>query len=140
MALLGTNPSKAASLGQRYCPPTSPLTAALGLGRQPCFSRPVAAAAQGRVAQAAPPWQQARPAAVPAPAAQATHPSPSQPPLTPAVRTLHPPPTAPPLATGYLAIPGSPHALYYEVHGNPKGFPALVVHGGPGAGCYANHA
>lgn len=32
------------------------------------------------------------------------------------------------------------HTLYYEVYGNPKGTPAVVVHGGPGAGCWPNHA
>eukprot|EP00897_Mesotaenium_endlicherianum_P008148 jgi/Mesen1/7361/ME000381S06600 len=32
------------------------------------------------------------------------------------------------------------HTIYYEVLGNPKGKPALFLHGGPGAGCYANHA
>ena len=32
------------------------------------------------------------------------------------------------------------HTLYYEVHGNPNGQPVLCVHGGPGAGAYANHA
>jgi len=35
---------------------------------------------------------------------------------------------------------GGGHQLYYEQHGNRNGKPALVVHGGPGAGCYAKHA
>ncbi|KAL0026450.1 hypothetical protein WJX79_010832 [Trebouxia sp. C0005] len=32
------------------------------------------------------------------------------------------------------------HTVHYQVYGNPQGQPALVVHGGPGAGCYTNHA
>ncbi|GMH32333.1 hypothetical protein BSKO_00167 [Bryopsis sp. KO-2023] len=32
------------------------------------------------------------------------------------------------------------HTLYYEVHGNPEGPAALFLHGGPGAGCFENHA
>lgn len=32
------------------------------------------------------------------------------------------------------------HTLAYEVHGNPAGQPVLCVHGGPGAGAWANHA
>lgn len=35
---------------------------------------------------------------------------------------------------------GDGHQIYYEQHGNRSGKPALVVHGGPGAGCYAKHA
>ena len=27
------------------------------------------------------------------------------------------------------------HRIYYEVHGNQNGYPAVVLHGGPGAGC-----
>jgi proline iminopeptidase len=38
-----------------------------------------------------------------------------------------------PYRTGYLRV--SPiHEIYYEECGNPKGTPALFVHGGPGAG------
>lgn len=71
-----------------------------------------------------------------------------------------------PRVVGTLAV-DSPHFLYYEEHGNPgaprpqqrgddplalrflaltratvraAGVPALVVHGGPGAGCFATHA
>ena len=33
----------------------------------------------------------------------------------------------------------SPHELYLEVCGNPKGLPVLFVHGGPGAGCEEYH-
>ena len=29
----------------------------------------------------------------------------------------------------------SPHRLYVEECGNPKGFPVIFIHGGPGAGC-----
>ena len=29
---------------------------------------------------------------------------------------------------------------YYREYGNPSGAPVLVVHGGPGAGCFPNHA
>lgn len=32
---------------------------------------------------------------------------------------------------GYLTV-GSPHKIYWECHGNPKGIPLLFVHGGPG--------
>eukprot|EP00891_Asterochloris_glomerata_P002773 jgi/Astpho2/2773/e_gw1.00050.148.1_t len=48
-------------------------------------------------------------------------------------------PSSRPHLTGQLAV-SKLHTLYYEVHGNPKGMPAVVVHGGPGAGCYAKHA
>lgn len=37
-----------------------------------------------------------------------------------------------PFETGHLDASGG-HRVYYEVSGNPKGAPALVVHGGPGA-------
>lgn len=30
------------------------------------------------------------------------------------------------------------HSLYWEWSGNPQGIPALIVHGGPGAGCSPN--
>src|SRR5713226_9440325 len=33
---------------------------------------------------------------------------------------------------------GDGHRVYWEICGNPKGKPALVLHGGPGAGCTAN--
>lgn len=32
-----------------------------------------------------------------------------------------------------------PHVLYLEESGNPNGLPVLFVHGGPGAGCGADH-
>jgi proline iminopeptidase len=38
-----------------------------------------------------------------------------------------------PFETGYLAC-GDGHELYYEQAGNPRGKPALFVHGGPGGG------
>jgi len=38
-----------------------------------------------------------------------------------------------PYASGYLAV-GDGHEIYYEQSGNPRGKPALFVHGGPGAG------
>src|SRR5689334_6521125 len=33
-----------------------------------------------------------------------------------------------------LAV-GDGHEIYWEVHGNPDGKPAVVLHGGPGSGC-----
>jgi proline iminopeptidase len=49
-------------------------------------------------------------------------------------RTLYP--EIEPYATGTLAV--SPlHTLYYEECGNPRGKPAVFLHGGPGAGCNA---
>lgn len=54
-----------------------------------------------------------------------------------ALRSLYPPSKA--HKQGMLPV--SPlHTLRYEVHGNPSGQPVLCVHGGPGAGAYANHA
>jgi len=55
----------------------------------------------------------------------------------PALRTLYP--ASAPYTTGYLRV-SDLHSIYYEVHGNPRGVPAVVVHGGPGAGCFPNHA
>ncbi|KAK9828219.1 hypothetical protein WJX74_003915 [Apatococcus lobatus] len=46
---------------------------------------------------------------------------------------------AKPFKTGRLQVTQL-HSLYFEVYGNPNGQPAVVFHGGPGAGCYANHA
>lgn len=51
-------------------------------------------------------------------------------------RELFPP--IEPYATGALAVEG-PHRLYWETSGNPKGIPALFLHGGPGAGASAEH-
>jgi proline iminopeptidase len=48
------------------------------------------------------------------------------------VSPRHPP--AEPYATGMLAV-GDGHSLYWEVCGNPRGKPAVVLHGGPGSGC-----
>lgn len=49
-----------------------------------------------------------------------------------ALRTLYP--KIEPYRTGHLRV--SPvHEIYFEECGNPRGKPALFVHGGPGAGC-----
>lgn len=53
------------------------------------------------------------------------------------LRTLYPQLAA--HDSGYLKV-SELHTLYYEVYGNPRGIPAVVVHGGPGAGCWPNHA
>lgn len=42
-----------------------------------------------------------------------------------------------PYKNGYLDV-GDGHEIYYELCGNPKGFPILYLHGGPGAGCGQN--
>lgn len=47
-------------------------------------------------------------------------------------RTLYP--AVKPYRSGYLRV-SNVHELYFEECGNPKGKPALFVHGGPGAGC-----
>ena len=52
-------------------------------------------------------------------------------------RTLYP--TRAPRSSGTLPL-GGPHTLYYEEHGLSGGSPALFLHGGPGAGCFARHA
>ena len=39
-----------------------------------------------------------------------------------------------PSASGFLDVDAG-HALYWEVCGNPRGSPALFLHGGPGGGC-----
>jgi proline iminopeptidase len=46
-------------------------------------------------------------------------------------RTQYPP--IEPYDTGHLAV-GDGHEMYYEQSGNPRGKPALFVHGGPGGG------
>ena len=46
-------------------------------------------------------------------------------------RTLYP--ETEPFDHGQLQV-AKPHAIYYEQYGNPKGKPALFVHGGPGGG------
>jgi hypothetical protein len=44
-------------------------------------------------------------------------------------------PVQPPFKTGYLKASGV-HEISYALHGNPKGKPVFVLHGGPGFGCY----
>jgi len=39
-----------------------------------------------------------------------------------------------PLAHDWLRVTGG-HQIYYEVCGNPHGFPVVFLHGGPGSGC-----
>ena len=46
-------------------------------------------------------------------------------------RTQYPP--IEPYDTGYLTV-GDGHEIYYEQAGNPRGKPAVFVHGGPGGG------
>jgi proline iminopeptidase len=43
-----------------------------------------------------------------------------------------------PFETGYLPLSAS-HVMYWEQAGNPRGFPVLFLHGGPGAGAGAVH-
>jgi proline iminopeptidase len=40
--------------------------------------------------------------------------------------------------SGVLAVSGG-YRVPYEICGNPKGFPAIFLHGGPGAGCAPYH-
>lgn len=49
----------------------------------------------------------------------------------PALRTLYP--ALEPYRSGHLRV-SDVHEIYFEECGNPKGKPALFVHGGPGAG------
>ncbi|MBU6198250.1 MAG: prolyl aminopeptidase [Xanthomonadaceae bacterium] len=51
------------------------------------------------------------------------------------LRALYP--AIEPFDCGMLRV-SDRHTLYYEQCGNPRGKPALFVHGGPGAGCNAN--
>lgn len=46
-------------------------------------------------------------------------------------------PAIEPFRTGHLAVPGG--ELYFELSGNPRGIPALHLHGGPGAGLLTGH-
>ena len=39
-----------------------------------------------------------------------------------------------PNVTGFLEV-GDGHSIYYEESGNPRGKPAVFLHGGPGGGC-----
>jgi len=43
-----------------------------------------------------------------------------------------------PHAQGMLAVTGG-DLVYWEVCGNPKGKPTVVLHGGPGSGCTSWH-
>ncbi|QSB07592.1 prolyl aminopeptidase [Mycoplasma tauri] len=43
-------------------------------------------------------------------------------------------PNIQPYEKGYLRTRDNLHEIYYEILGNPNGFPVLYVHGGPGAG------
>ena len=51
-------------------------------------------------------------------------------------RTLYP--AIEPWRTGRLEV-GDGHILYWEQCGNPDGKPAVMLHGGPGAGCNPDH-
>ncbi|MBN1512044.1 MAG: prolyl aminopeptidase [Phycisphaerae bacterium] len=42
---------------------------------------------------------------------------------------------APPFKTGHLQV-DDVHQIYYALFGNPDGMPVIVLHGGPGSGCY----
>ena len=50
--------------------------------------------------------------------------------------SLYPP--IEPYEQGYLDV-GDGHMIYWELCGNPRGKPAVFLHGGPGAGCSATH-
>jgi proline iminopeptidase len=52
------------------------------------------------------------------------------------LRTLYPP--IEPYRSGRLDVGGG-HSLYWELSGNPRGKPAVFLHGGPGAGCSPDH-
>jgi proline iminopeptidase len=47
-------------------------------------------------------------------------------------------PAIEPHASEFLEV-GDGHVLYVEQAGNPDGYPALFLHGGPGAGCSPAH-
>jgi len=57
-------------------------------------------------------------------------------PRFPGRRTLYP--EIEPYRTGQLDV-GDGHTLYWEQCGNPQGKPAVMLHGGPGAGCSPDH-
>ena len=40
-----------------------------------------------------------------------------------------------PYQTGYLKV-SDMHEIFYELCGNPEGKPVMILHGGPGGGCY----
>jgi pimeloyl-ACP methyl ester carboxylesterase len=48
-------------------------------------------------------------------------------------------PATPHTTEGFLDV-GDGHRVYYREYGHSEGLPALFLHGGPGAGCYPNHA
>ena len=50
----------------------------------------------------------------------------------PSARDFYPP--IAPYAQGMLET-GDGHAIYWELCGNPRGIPVVVLHGGPGGGC-----
>ncbi|WP_026314025.1 prolyl aminopeptidase [Actinomadura flavalba] len=52
------------------------------------------------------------------------------------MRTLYPP--IEPLESGLLAV-GDGDEIYWEVCGNPRGLPVVMLHGGPGGGCTPEH-
>ncbi|HEX4765376.1 MAG TPA: prolyl aminopeptidase [Lichenihabitans sp.] len=53
-----------------------------------------------------------------------------------ALHALYPP--IEPYRQGRLEV-GDGHSLYWELCGNPRGKPAVFLHGGPGAGCSPTH-
>lgn len=50
--------------------------------------------------------------------------------------SLYPPVV--PYDSGHLNV-GDGHSIYWEMCGNPKGMPAVFLHGGPGGGCTPNN-
>jgi len=52
------------------------------------------------------------------------------------MRTIYPP--IEPYETGWLDV-GDGHRVYWELSGNPKGKPAVFLHGGPGGGFSPSH-
>jgi proline iminopeptidase len=57
-------------------------------------------------------------------------------PAAPRRRDLYPP--IEPWKAGMLDV-GAGHQVYWELCGDPQGKPAVFLHGGPGAGCSADH-
>ncbi|HIA82024.1 MAG TPA: alpha/beta fold hydrolase, partial [Rhodospirillales bacterium] len=47
-------------------------------------------------------------------------------------------PEVEPHASGLIDLDGQ-HNMYWEVSGNPRGFPVVFLHGGPGAGASPSH-
>ncbi len=52
------------------------------------------------------------------------------------MHTLFPP--IEPYSTAWLDV-GDDHRLYFEVSGNPSGYPVVFLHGGPGSSCNPGH-